>query len=474
MEIGRKDVVWNFVATFMRVASGVIVLPLVLHMLPTQEVALWNVFLAIGSFAALLDFGFSNSFARNITYIFSGVKVLKTTGYVLVDEKDKTIDYALLKSVISAMRRYYGILALVFLLLFVAVSPFYLTAVLRKYTVNTTEVWTAWFVYGALVAYQLYTYYYSSILTGRGLVKRSLQITIIGQASRILISVICLLLGFGLISLVIGQLTSDVVNRTLCYFAFYDKGMRTALKVKTEIPVKEVMSIMSPNAIKIGITTIGGFFINKAVVLIAALCLLPAEIASFGTTKQMIDLIISLGFLWFSTYYPKITLHRVNNNIVQIKRMYLKGKLSLVLVFIVCGLGLIFVGPYLLTMIRSKTHLLPAVMTFVFLIISFLETNHGLAAQMLLTKNEVPFASASILSGAATVVLLFISLKFTSIGLWEMILAPGIAQAAYQNWKWPSLVRRELEIKWKDYWAALQTTFNGIWFPIDKDTKRQF
>ncbi|MHB9143471.1 MAG: O-unit flippase-like protein, partial [Paludibacter sp.] len=126
MEIGRKDVIWNFVATFMRVASGIIVLPLVLRLLPSQEVGLWYLFLTIGGLATLLDFGFANSFTRNVTYIFSGVKILKKEGYTPVDNDDKTIDYGLLKSVIAAMRRYYGIVAGVFIVLFIIASPFYL------------------------------------------------------------------------------------------------------------------------------------------------------------------------------------------------------------------------------------------------------------------------------------------------------------------------------------------------------------
>jgi O-antigen/teichoic acid export membrane protein len=109
MQIGKKDIAWNIVATFMRIASGIILLPMVLRMLPAQEVGLWNIFLYIGSLATLLDFGFSNSFSRNITYIFSGVKILKSTGFVAVNESDKSVDFSLLKSVIKAMRRYYAI-----------------------------------------------------------------------------------------------------------------------------------------------------------------------------------------------------------------------------------------------------------------------------------------------------------------------------------------------------------------------------
>ncbi|MDR3651980.1 MAG: O-unit flippase-like protein [Paludibacter sp.] len=461
MQIGRKDVIWNFAATFMRVASGIIVLPLVLRILPRQEYGLWTIYVTIGGLATLLDFGFANSFTRNVTYIFSGVKELKKEGYTPVNN-DNSIDYGLLKSVIAAMRRYYGILSIIFLGVFTIVSPFYLTQILKEYSGNKSEIWVSWFAYGVLVAYQLYTYYYSSILSGRGKVKRVQQIIIIGQVSRIGTAIIFLLLGYGIISLVIAQFVSDIVNRTLCYYSFYDKELKLNLHTSANIKVSEVMKLMTPNALKIGLTTMGGLLNSRLIILIAPLYLTLDQIASYGTTKQMIDLIISLGLLWFGTYYPKITLHRVNEDFEQIKRMYLKAKFSMVMVFFICGAGLIFIGPSLLTLIHSKTQLLPAFMTFVFLIVAFLETNHGLAAQMLLTKNEVPFAKASIISGLASVALLFISLKLTTIGIWGMILAPGIAQIVYQNWKWPYMVIKDLDIKFKDYFISAFTTIKQL------------
>ena len=173
----------------------------------------------------------------------------------------------------------------------------------------------------------------------------------------------------------------------------------------------------------------------------------------------MIDLIISLGGIWLGTYYPKITLYRVNNETESVKRLYLKAKLNLMVSFLVCGIGLIVVGPPLLEFIHSKTHLLPSMMISAFLIIAFLDANHGMASTILLTKNEVPFMKAVILSGTAVLILLFLSLRFTNLQIWGMILAPGIAQAVYQNWHWPMLVRRELNIKLKDYIIVLSSIF---------------
>jgi len=207
MQIGRKDIAWNFAGTFMRVASGVLILPIVLSTFPKEEYGLWTIFIYVGSVATLLDFGFSNAFGRNITYIFSGVKVLKKKGYVTVPENDKSIDYGLLKSVIVAMKKYYAALAVIFLLLFGIASPFYLPYILQKnnYVGNHQTVWIAWLIYGVLVAYQLYTFYYSSLLTGRGMIKRNQQAIIIGQTIRIIAIYVLVLLKFGLIALVIGN-----------------------------------------------------------------------------------------------------------------------------------------------------------------------------------------------------------------------------------------------------------------------------
>jgi hypothetical protein len=63
-----------------------------------------------------------------------------------------------------------------------------------------------------------------------------------------------------------------------------------------------------------------------------------------------------------------------------------------------------------------------------------------------LTKNKVPFFKASLISGCFTVVLLFLFLKYTNIGVWGLILSQGIAQG-YNNWKWPMEVLRELSTK---------------------------
>lgn len=462
MKIGRKDIIWNYLATFMRIASGIIILPLVLKMLPTEEYGLWSIFLTISSLITLLDFGFSNSFSRNVAYVFSGVKELKATGYIAVEKKDAPVDYRLLKSVITAMKRYYGAMSLVFLAIFIIASPFYMNSVLQKYSGDKQEIWIAWFTYGTIVAYEFYTYYYYSLMTGRGLIKRNMQIIVISQSVRILVSVICLLMKMGIISMIIGMLFGDIVNRTLSYYSFYDKKIKAQIKEAVIMPVMEVMKVMAPNAFKIGLTTLGYFSLTQAVLLISPFYLTLSEVAEYGISKQLVSLILSIGGTWFGTFYPQLTQYRVRNENDNVKRLYVKGIITVTIVFVLAGLGLLLLGNRILDLINSKTFLLNNWFLLIMIIFSFFEGCQSISTSTLLTKNEVPFFKSVLISGVASLTLLFIFFKFTNLGVLSMILAPGLTLSVYQNWKWPYMVIKELNIKSQDIMTIVADTLKSF------------
>ena len=90
------------------------------------------------------------------------------------------------------------------------------------------------------------------------------------------------------------------------------------------------------------------------------------------------------------------------------------------------------------------------------LIFSLLESNHGIAGGILLSKNTVPFYKASLLAGVLTVVFIFLFSYFTSLGFWGIILGPGIAQF-YQNWKWPHELSKDLNLKRQMYFRVMKS-----------------
>ena len=75
--------------------------------MPSEKVGIWSIFMTITAFSTLLDFGFSSSFTRNVTYVFSGVRNLKVKGFEYAVSENQIVDYGLLKGVITAMRWFY-------------------------------------------------------------------------------------------------------------------------------------------------------------------------------------------------------------------------------------------------------------------------------------------------------------------------------------------------------------------------------
>lgn len=98
MKINKSDIIWNYIATFLKVGAAGIILPFVLNKLDSETVGIWTVFMTITTLSGLLDLGFNPSFTRNVTYVFSGVKDIKVNGFESQNVTDDTnIDYGLLK-----------------------------------------------------------------------------------------------------------------------------------------------------------------------------------------------------------------------------------------------------------------------------------------------------------------------------------------------------------------------------------------
>jgi len=446
MQIGRKDVLWSYLATFLQIGAGVILLPFILRVFPQETVAIWTIFLTIITLSSMLDFGFNPSFARNISYVVSGVKELKTTGFQIVEQTNCEVDYSLFKGLINAMRWFYGRVALILFILLITLGTYYIHTVLKTYSHNHTEVYISWAILCVINSYSLYTLYYDSLLQGQGLVMRAKQIQIVGQLVYLLVAIVMIVLQFNLIAVVSAQALSVVIRRLLSYKTIYTSEFKQRFHNVIAQSRKEILKLIYPNAVKVGLTGLGAFLVTRSAVIIGSLYLSLDTIASYGITVQIIAIVSGLAMVYFSAYQPKIVQFRAQNNLYEIKRIYLKACFLLYATFIVCGTGLFYLGDWALDLIGSQTPLLQKSIVALALVIVFLETNHSIAGGILLTKNEVPFFRAALLSGAATILLLFVFLKYTQLGVLGLILAPGIAQGCYQNWKWPMVVIKELKI----------------------------
>ena len=440
--IGKREIAWSYAGTAFMIGAGVILLPFILNKMPQETVGIWNIFQTITALVLLLDFGFRPTFARNISYIFSGVRTLQRDG-VAHTTSDADVDYRLLKGTLVAMRRFYRWIALAVFGLLATAGTAYFYYILLKYSGNRTDAMIAWVLLIAINCYNLYTLYYDALLLGKGYVKQSQQINIFGQAVYVGLAIGLIYAGFGLTAIVGSQLISTVIRRILTYRVFFTPELKNKLAdVEAQEP-KEILNAITPNAVKIGLTQAGGFLVNKSAVLIGSAFLTLEEVACYGITLQVMDILARCATVFYQSYLPKLAQCRTENDLAGLKRYYLLCTASLLAVYIVGGIAWIFLGNWALDLIHSQTHFLPTAMLTVMLLISLLEHNHAQSAGFIMADNRIPFFIPSLLSGAATVILLWIFLSPLQMGVWGLILAPGFAQLAYQNWKWPSVVIKE-------------------------------
>ena len=406
-----------------------------------DTVAVWNIFQTITFLVFLLDFGFRPSFARNLSYIFSGVRSLQTIG---VEQASGNVDYGLLKGTIRAMRVFYRWVALGVLVLLLTAGTAYFWFILQKYTGDRQDALIAWIILVAVNCYNIYTLYYDSLLTGKGYIKRNQQIIIIGQATYLVVAIGLIYAGLGLTAIVSAQLLSYIIKRTLSRRVFFTKEMREALDEAVEQDYKAILKVITPNSLRVGLTNLGGFVVTKSALFIGSAFLPLAEIAAFGITMQVMDVLARCGSVMYQSYIPRLAQCRAERDIAALRRYYRLSVAALVTIYIIGGAAFVLLGDMVITLLCSDTSFLPTTMLCAVLVISLLEQNHVLAATFIMADNKIPFMWPSLISGAATIVLLLVMLGPIGMGLWGMILAPGIAQLAYQNWRWPSMVIREL------------------------------
>ncbi|UZJ65436.1 hypothetical protein OKW96_04365 [Sphingobacterium sp. KU25419] len=328
MNINRIDVIWNYCATFLKIGSSIVVLPIILTKIDSGDVGLWVLFSTMTSFIFLLDFGFHNSFSRSVSFVFSGVSNLSSKGLAESNLSDSpTINYSLLLALINSMKWLYTRLALFLLSSFLIFGTIYIHYILADYIGNKSYAYLAWFVFCFLSSYNLYTLYFEALLEGSGKIRISKKITVIGQVLFLLSTIALIYLGLGILALVISQLFSIVFIRYFSSKFFYTKEISTQIKSAEIIPFKNILKIVSPNAIKYGVTSLGGFLIQKSSIFFGSIYLSLSAVATFGITKQVLDLITGIASIALITYLPKISSLRVQNNKESIAVIYLRGTL---------------------------------------------------------------------------------------------------------------------------------------------------
>ena len=217
ISIKKRDVLWSYGSMALTMAVNLLLLPLYIYFFTPDMVGLWYVFISIGSIALLFDFGFSITFARNITYCWSGAQELKAKHVTFSESKE--VNFSLLKAVLKACQSIYAILGGSALVLMYTLGMYYIGSLVSPS--SRWEAYIAWAAYGFGIFLNLYYSYYISFLRGVGAITLANKSIVYARLLQMVFTIILLLLGFGIIGASIGYLIYGLGFKLFGHRYFY-------------------------------------------------------------------------------------------------------------------------------------------------------------------------------------------------------------------------------------------------------------
>jgi hypothetical protein len=74
-------VVWSWAFNFLRLATGLVLLPLLLYKLSSEELGMCFVLLSLVALAPVVAFGFSPTIVRFVSYAMGGAETIHAQGF---------------------------------------------------------------------------------------------------------------------------------------------------------------------------------------------------------------------------------------------------------------------------------------------------------------------------------------------------------------------------------------------------------
>jgi O-antigen/teichoic acid export membrane protein len=420
---------------------SLLLLPLLLRQLPVEKVALWFIFLTIGSISSLAEQSLEPAITRYITYARGGVRELPKYGTRPGPARGQ-LDQKLVEVVVASARWLHVRSSVLNLVLLGTGGGMYLW-LLASQTHIEVETLTAWglFVVAQYLCGRLMVNI--PILQGLGRTHEAFQALTLQRMGFLITAIVGIVLMPRLEVIAVSHFVSVVLGLGMARLR-----VRQLLAGKYVTPKPEEVRTCVRDLVRgswrLWVTRFGAFLIVKSNLLLVSSFLGLGVAGSLALSMQALEAINLLALTPLFSRLPRLYELRTGGLIQEIKQCVGGVLLIAWVTFCIGSLCLLWLGPQLLLLMGSKSTLLPAGSLALLLVTGFLEMNHSLSATLLLLDNRVPFMNAAVLSGVLIVGLSSLVLSQTELGVLGALAVPFLIQLGYNNWKWPREALRSL------------------------------
>lgn len=443
----QSAVLWSWGMNGLRLASGVLLLPLLVLRLSPADLGMHYVLLGLGALAPILDFGFSGAVWRAVSHAAAGGRDLPVFGVELSPAEPAPPNTVLMWQLLATARRLYRRLALLAVLL---IGP--LGAALVAMGVADTSVpartWLALAVTLTVAVWEVYASWWSAYLMGLNRMVLFARFNFIAYLLKLAGSALLLWLGAGLLSVPLAGFAAVLVQRTLARHACMEAlGSEPAIPAPVEV-CRDLLARLWPNASRVGLLSLGNYVGGQAMAFLCLAMLGLTANAEYGLSLQIMGVVQGIAMAWTQVKWPLLAQQRTRGDIAGMRRVFRERLWLQIGTFVLLATVAVPLAPAFLRWLGTDKVMLPPLWLVVMAVNAFLEMHLSTWGMLIYTDNRIPVLWPILAANAASMALALGLLQTTTIGPGALVLAPLLTGLVYNYWHWPRAGCRLLETGW--------------------------
>jgi len=431
---------WSWLFNILRLASGIIILPLVLQKLSKADLGMYYIFLSQAAIVPLVDFGFGPTVGRFVSYAMGGAQSIKAQG-VPEPSGSSEPNYPLLWQLLLTTRRLYAYLSVLLLGILLTYGT-YLVELTVTQTSSPTVTRIAWGITMVSAAFDVYANCWGTYLRGMNEVLASARIGVQGMLLRLVVSVAMLLGGAGLMALPLGTLCGSflqrALSRRLCLQHLGPHG--ASIKADT----RAMLKILWPNSWRVGVQFLSGYLTVNANTTICAVYFGLEGNAPYGLSVQVLGIIAGMASVWTATKWPLIGQLRARQDLATLRRVFWPRVWLQNLSYLAAVAGLLLLGPFLLEHFGGGKELLPLSWLALLVLNGLFEVQFNIWGTLITMENRVPYLWPTVATNVLSLALSLTLVQFTNLGLGALVLGPLLSGCLFNYWFWPPYAARRI------------------------------
>lgn len=440
----KSTVVWSWGFNFLRLASGLLLMPLLLRLWTKADLGMYYQFLSLNAIVVVLDIGFSPTLGRFINYAMGGARKLSATG--LADEAPQgPPNHALLWELLETGRIFYRLMMVATVLILGTAGSFLVWRTAGE-TSSVSTTWAAWGLCILAVAAETYFNRWNVFLRNMNQVLAATQISVLAYGLRLVFSCALVLAGGGLLSVPAASLATSFIIRTFSRRACLRALDPSAKPLKVDW--RSHVRVLWPNCWRLGLYYGGAYLSTNANILLCSAVYGLAANQEYGLSLQVMNIVGGMASVWTSVKWPLVGQLIAKRDIQPLRRVIWTRIWLQVLTYTAFAVLAVTIGPWIVNYLGKDKAMLPLAWLLLLAANGLLET-HCVAWNTLISLwNELPMIWPSLATNAVSLALNIVLVYQTNVGPGVLVLGPLIAGAALNYWYWPRYGAGTLKLTW--------------------------